>query len=63
MACFKIDRVCVNDMSTSDFKALSKFLQRTIYDCSPICLDSDWIKWGPCPFRFEDKWFKVNGLH
>lgn len=26
----------------------------------PIYLDSDEIKYSPCPFRFQDKWFNVT---
>lgn len=36
-------------------------LERPISDHFPICLTPDSIKWGPMPFRFDNKWLKVDG--
>lgn len=29
-------------------------------DHFPIFLEADDTQWSPCPFRFDDKWLKVN---
>ena len=37
-------------------------LPRPVYDHFPILLDSDGVRMGPSPFRFELMWLKYEGF-
>lgn len=62
--CSKIDRFLVSmscQVRVANF--CQKQMQRIISDHFPISMEMDGIKWAPCPFRFDDKWLKMEDFH
>ena len=55
--CKRLDRFLFS--SEWDFffsQSLQEALPRWTSDHSPICLETNPLKWGPTPFRFENMW-------
>ena len=61
MSC--LDRFLVSvDWEGKFSKAIQRCLPRPTSDHSPILVDSDGIRTGPSPFRFELMWLKYDGF-
>ena len=61
MSC--LDRFLVSvDWESKFSKAVQRCLPRPTSDHSPILVDSDEIRTGPSPFRFELMWLKYEGF-
>ena len=59
----RLDRFLVSSDWGSQFsKVAQRSLPRPIYDHFPILLDSDGVRSGPSPFRFEIMWLKFRGF-
>ena len=55
--CKKLDRFLFSSEWDSFFsQSLQEALPRWTSDHSPICLETNPLKWGPTPFRFEYMW-------
>lgn len=53
----RIDRfLFTNDWQVKFNEHQSRRLPRVTSDHFPILLESSSLKWGPCPFRFENRW-------
>lgn len=62
-SCLRIDHFLISHDCLLQFASLRQnVLQRPISDYFPICLASDGIFWGHIPFRFDNKWLKVEGF-
>ena len=58
-----LDRFLVSaDWESQCSKVIKKCLPRSIFDRSPILLDSDGVRTGPFPFCFELTWLKFEGF-
>ena len=49
------------DWESKFSNVIQRTLPRPVSDHCPVLLDSDGIKSGPSPFRFENMWLKVEG--
>ena len=59
----RLDRFLVSsDWECQYSKVVQKCLPRPISDHFPILLDSDGVRTGPSPFRFELMWLKFRGF-
>ena len=59
----RLDRFLISSDWGSQFsKVAQRSLPRPIYDHFPILLDSDGVRSGPSPFRFEIMWLKFRGF-
>ena len=59
----RLDRFLVSSEWESQFsKVAQRSLPRPISDHFPIMLDSDGVRSGPSPFRFELMWLKFRGF-
>ena len=59
----RLDRFLVSsDWECQYRKVVQKCLPRPISDHFPILLDSDGVRTGPSPFRFELMWLKFRGF-
>ncbi|RVW92960.1 Transposon TX1 uncharacterized 149 kDa protein [Vitis vinifera] len=55
--CKRLDRFLFSSEWDSFFsQSFQEALPRWAFDHSPICLETNPIKWGPTPFRFENMW-------
>ncbi|KAJ9685197.1 hypothetical protein PVL29_017290 [Vitis rotundifolia] len=55
--CKRLDRFLFSSEWDSFFsQSLQEALPRWTSDHSPICLETNPLKWGPTPFRFENMW-------
>ena len=61
MSC--LDRFLVTaDWESHCNKVIQRCLPRSVSDHFPILLDSDGVRTGPSPFRFELMWLKYEGF-
>ena len=59
----RLDRFLVSADWVSQFSnVIQRTLPRLVSDHCPVLLDSERIKSGPSPFRFENMWLKVEGF-
>ena len=59
----RLDRFLVSADWESQFSNVTQStLSRPVSDHCPVMLDSDGIKSGPSPFRFENMWLKFVGF-
>ena len=59
----RLDRFLVSADWESQFSnVIQRTLPRPVSDHCPMMLDSDGIKSGPSPFRFENMWLKFEGF-
>ena len=59
----RLDRFLVSaDWESKFSKAIQRTLPRPVSDHCPVMLDSEGIKSGPSPFRFENMWLKFVGF-
>ena len=59
----RLDRFLVSADWESQFSnVIQRTLPRPVSDHCPVMLDSDGIKSGPSPFRFENMWLKFDGF-
>ena len=59
----RLDRFLVSaDWESKFSNVIQRTLPRPVSDHCPMLLDSDGIKSGPSPFRFENMWLKVEGF-
>ena len=59
----RLDRFLVSADWESQFSnVIQRTLPRPVSDHCPVLLDSDGIKSGPSPFRFENMWLKFEGF-
>ena len=59
----RLDRFLVSaDWESKFSNVIQRTLPRPVSDHCPVLLDSDGIKSGPSPFRFENMWLKVEGF-
>ena len=59
----RLDRFLVSGDWESQFSnVIQRMLPRPVSDHCPVLLDSDGIKSGPSPFRFENMWLKFEGF-
>ena len=59
----QLDRFLVSvDWESQCSKVIQRCLPWPISDHSPILLDSDGVRTGPSPFRFELMWLKFEGF-
>ena len=59
----RLDRFLVSADWESQFSnVIQSSLPRPVSDHCPVMLDSDEIKSGPSPFRFENMWLKFEGF-
>ncbi|TQE05899.1 hypothetical protein C1H46_008582 [Malus baccata] len=57
--CRRLDRfLCSTGCEDIFPEARQTALARVISDHCPIQLDTNKVKWGPCPFRFENMWLQ-----
>ena len=55
--CKRLDRFLFSSEWDSFFsQSLQEVLPRWTLDHNPICLETNPLKWGPTPFRFENMW-------
>ena len=58
-----LDRFLVSaDCESHCSKVIQRCLSRPVSDHFPILLDSDGVRTGPSPFRFELMWLKFEGF-
>ena len=59
----RLDRFLVSADWENQFSNVTQStLPRPVSDHCPVMLDSDGIKFGPSPFRFENMWLKFTGF-
>ncbi|KAM2348663.1 hypothetical protein ACFX1X_012268 [Malus domestica] len=57
--CRRLDRfLCSTGCEDIFPEARQTALARVISDHCPVQLDTNKVKWGPCPFRFENMWLQ-----
>ena len=59
----RLDRFLVTaDWESHCNKVIQRCLSRPVSDHFPILLDSDGVRMGPSPFRFELMWLRFEGF-